>query len=102
MRAAVDNAVKADRKRSAEVEETAMVTSFLAETWRAMRADPPWHGARAWLAHGASWLAVALEVRRQRRDLAALDDALLKDLGLSRSDVARETERPFWDLPRIG
>jgi uncharacterized protein YjiS (DUF1127 family) len=31
--------------------------------------------------------------------LAMLDDLALKDLGLSRSDVLQESERPFWDDP---
>ena len=33
---------------------------------------------------------------RQRRALAALDDRLLADIGLSRTDVVRETSKPFW------
>jgi uncharacterized protein YjiS (DUF1127 family) len=39
------------------------------------------------------------ELARQRRQLAALNDAALKDIGLSRADVMQETERPFWDDP---
>ncbi len=35
---------------------------------------------------------------RQRRDLAALDDVALKDIGLSRSDVHHEMSKPFWQL----
>ncbi|WP_165669900.1 DUF1127 domain-containing protein [Metapseudomonas otitidis] len=38
---------------------------------------------------------------RQRRDLAQASDAMLKDLGLSRADVMRESERPFWDDPLV-
>jgi uncharacterized protein YjiS (DUF1127 family) len=34
--------------------------------------------------------------RRQRLDLAELDDRLLADIGLTRADVARETAKPFW------
>jgi len=33
---------------------------------------------------------------RQRYQLAELDDAALKDLGLSRVDAAREYRKPFW------
>ena len=38
------------------------------------------------------------EVIRQRRELEALSDHLLKDIGLSRVDAEREASRPFWDL----
>jgi uncharacterized protein YjiS (DUF1127 family) len=33
---------------------------------------------------------------RDRRDLAMLDDYMLKDLGLTRCDVFREVEKPIW------
>ena len=32
----------------------------------------------------------------QRRHLASLDDRMLKDIGLDRADVIRETYKPFW------
>ena len=32
----------------------------------------------------------------QRHQLASLDDTLLRDIGLSRSDAAREASKPFW------
>jgi len=32
----------------------------------------------------------------QRRALASLDDAMLKDMGLSRADVSQEIAKPFW------
>jgi len=35
----------------------------------------------------------------QRRCLATLGEAALKDLGLSRADVEQEIRRPFWDGP---
>jgi hypothetical protein len=34
--------------------------------------------------------------RRHRRELAALSDHMLRDIGLSRADVEREALRPFW------
>lgn len=33
---------------------------------------------------------------RQRRALGNLDDRLLRDNGLSRAEVDRETGKPFW------
>jgi uncharacterized protein YjiS (DUF1127 family) len=36
------------------------------------------------------------ETWRQRRQLANLSDGQLKDIGLTRADVADETSRPFW------
>jgi len=44
-------------------------------------------------AHIARWY----ELHRQRRQLAQLSDEALKDLGLSRADVYRETEQHFWN-----
>ena len=42
-------------------------------------------------------MALAWQERlRQRRHLDGLDDRLLKDIGLSRADVAREVDKPFW------
>jgi uncharacterized protein YjiS (DUF1127 family) len=53
----------------------------------------------------AAWLGACLERARQRRQLADLDDGLLKDIGLSRADVARECGRWPWDglpTPTLG
>jgi uncharacterized protein YjiS (DUF1127 family) len=36
------------------------------------------------------------ERSRQRRSLMRLDDHMLHDIGLSRSDVEREASKPFW------
>lgn len=36
------------------------------------------------------------ERARQRRRLSELDDRMLKDIGLTRADVSREVEKPFW------
>ena len=37
-----------------------------------------------------------LERARQRRALQALDDWVLKDIGLTRADVMHESNKPFW------
>lgn len=39
------------------------------------------------------------ELHRQRRQLASLSDAALKDLGLTRADVYQETGQHFWKDP---
>lgn len=36
------------------------------------------------------------ERARQRRRLSELDDRMLRDIGLTRADVSREVEKPFW------
>ncbi len=36
------------------------------------------------------------ERARQRQALMALDDRLLKDIGVSRADAEREANKPFW------
>lgn len=35
-----------------------------------------------------------------RRALAALDDAALRDIGISLGDAQIEANRPFWDVPQ--
>lgn len=49
---------------------------------------------RLWLQLQRWW-----QLARERRQLAMLDEAALKDLGLSRGDVLQESELPFWDDP---
>ena len=43
----------------------------------------------------ARWRA-GYAIYRQRRALLRLDDAMLKDLGLSRVDALQEGGKPFW------
>jgi uncharacterized protein YjiS (DUF1127 family) len=51
------------------------------------------------------WLVLALlrshELAQQRRRLLALDDRMLKDIGITRAEATRESARPFWDAPGI-
>ena len=46
----------------------------------------------AMLARLPHWYAVY----RQRRTLLQLDDAMLKDIGISRVDAIQEGSKPFW------
>lgn len=41
-------------------------------------------------------LSVWLDRMRQRRQLYALDDRLLRDIGLTRADVEFEAQKHFW------
>lgn len=43
----------------------------------------------------------AMQIQRQRRALQTLDEAALRDMGLTRGDVERESQRPVWDAPEI-
>jgi uncharacterized protein YjiS (DUF1127 family) len=58
-----------------------------------------WRPARAPLHPlAAAWRIIArwIERARQRNALARLDDAMLRDIGITRSEAAREWEKPFW------
>lgn len=39
------------------------------------------------------------ELHREREMLAGMSDEALKDIGLTRADVAQEAERHFWQDP---
>jgi uncharacterized protein YjiS (DUF1127 family) len=41
----------------------------------------------------------ALALRRQRRKLASLNDAMLRDIGITREQAMAEALRPVWDVP---
>jgi len=56
--------------------------------------SPP--GARVRLRAALVRLREWYEVYRQRRELLGLDDAMLKDIGISRADALREGGKPFW------
>jgi uncharacterized protein YjiS (DUF1127 family) len=45
------------------------------------------------------YLAQARAARLQRLHLLRLDDAALRDIGLTRDMVANEASRPIWDAP---
>ncbi len=43
-----------------------------------------------------AYILAAAERQRTRRDLASLDERMLKDIGLSRYEVEMELRRPWW------
>ncbi len=44
-------------------------------------------------------LPTAYRIHQERRSLMGLSDETLKDIGLSRADVYRESARPWWQVP---
>ena len=60
----------------------------------APQAGISWEGS---FARALVRIAAAHERHRQRRALAALDDRLLRDVGLSHQQADQEVAKPFWD-----
>jgi uncharacterized protein YjiS (DUF1127 family) len=64
------------------------------------RIEQPWFGAwptvRRRLRHLCHTVWLWHERARQRRHLQLLSDHMLRDLGLSRTDVQAEASKPFW------
>jgi uncharacterized protein YjiS (DUF1127 family) len=48
-----------------------------------------------WVAH----VRTAMTVARERRQLMQLDDRMLRDIGIGRSEAYAEASRSFGDLP---
>jgi uncharacterized protein YjiS (DUF1127 family) len=44
-------------------------------------------------------IALALEVRAERRRLLGLDEGALKDMGFNKGQAHCEASRGFWDVP---
>ena len=66
-------------------------------TWSETRLETtPRNGADGVVRMFLRGLGESLRRARQRRDLAALSDYHLRDIGLSRSDAEREIGKPFW------
>ena len=54
------------------------------------------HDLLGWLTRAVDVLLAWQTRAAERGQLAAMDDRLLRDVGLSRSDVERERSKPFW------
>ena len=69
-------------------------------TWRPARATAHPSGARETPVHPVAaacrLFSAWIERIRQRRALAGLDDRMLRDIGITRVEAAREWEKPFW------
>ena len=53
-------------------------------------------GLPPWTVTVVRALGTWIERDRQRRHLAELSDAALRDIGLTRADVRMELDKPFW------
>jgi len=62
-------------------------------TWRPAR--PAGRSIRP-LSMALRVVAFWIQRARQRRALAQLDDRLLRDIGITRYEATRESEKPFW------
>ena len=59
----------------------------------------PWFAAGRlawWLGQGADRALLWAERARQRRQLAELNEYMLRDIGLTRAEVAAEIRKSFW------
>ncbi|WP_035694283.1 DUF1127 domain-containing protein [Azospirillum halopraeferens] len=49
-----------------------------------------------WLSRPAMVVEQWRRRSRERRELDALDDVMLRDIGLTRCDITHEVRKPFW------
>ncbi|GAB2177889.1 DUF1127 domain-containing protein [Dongia sp. agr-C8] len=67
------------------------------KTWTGFHQQPARRSAfDAVMAVVLRGVAESFRRARQRRDLAALSDHALRDIGLTRRDVEAEIGKPFW------
>lgn len=59
----------------------------------------PFGGAFRWVARGVHGIKRAVEGRRMLRDLALADDRMLRDIGLTRSDLRNAAAEPLFRDP---
>jgi uncharacterized protein YjiS (DUF1127 family) len=55
-----------------------------------------WRLSKAALSQVAAILRQWRQRSRERAQLALLDERMLRDIGISRGDVLREINKPFW------
>jgi uncharacterized protein YjiS (DUF1127 family) len=53
---------------------------------------------RAFFTAAAAWAGRARMAYRSRRELAAMDDRMLSDIGISRTQAQHEANRKFWSF----
>jgi uncharacterized protein YjiS (DUF1127 family) len=63
---------------------------------RPAKARHGWYRVRRAMVACARAIALWTDRARQRRILAAMDDRLLSDIGITRIEAEREVRKPFW------
>ena len=51
---------------------------------------------RGWIGHAVRIIVLWADRAEQRRDLSEVDGRLLRDIGKTREEARRESEKPFW------
>ena len=77
------------------VEDLSRLSEPLSVGRSALRAHKP-RTVRGWIGHAVRTIALWADRAEQRRDLAELDEPLLRDIGKTREEARRESEKPFW------
>lgn len=75
-----------------------MTTGFSGGSVPAIQRAQTSRGVGRWR-RALRFIEAAFQVAGERHQLAALDDRVLKDIGLSRSVADREASREFFDVP---
>ena len=100
----IDREMERFGRRRGPVAPFSSVATFAAPLHGALTARPfqePWL-ASAWrvldtaLQHAVVAIWTWRERMRSRRQLAMLDDRLLRDIGITRLQARSEAEKPFW------
>jgi len=82
--------------------DIALRTKFFTEPSRPIGQSPSIGTTAAALVQGARQIVVAIKHRRALARLAELDDRMLADIGLRRSDLHAARSVPLWQDPDIG
>jgi uncharacterized protein YjiS (DUF1127 family) len=100
----IDHEMEQIGRRGGALARFSSVATFAAPDHGALtnrsRAEPllprAWHALHAAVRPAADAISTWLERARMRRHLMMLDDRLLRDIGLTRLQVRKEAEKPFW------
>jgi uncharacterized protein YjiS (DUF1127 family) len=79
--------------------ERAMTTLAECRSAQSQSFSLPFGGAFRWIARGVNGIKRTMEGRRMLRELAHADDRMLRDIGLTRSDLRSAAAEPLYRDP---